>query len=114
MRLVDGSGLNRRFDEGSKATIARRRRHRASGLCRGLGKNGQQETARIADLERPAFPLRVARFGFERDASVLRSLRYFINAARRLDGQTHADSLLAVASFFPIVLVQAEIGRAHV
>src|ERR1700704_2424694 len=86
---------------------------RVSGLRRCFRKDGQQETARIADLERAALPLRVARLRLERDAGILRPLRYLVDAARRRDRQAHADSLLAVAPLLPIVLVQADLALAR-
>src|SRR4029434_2954075 len=71
---------------------------RVSGLRRCLRKDGQQETGRIADLERAALPLRVARLRLERDAGVLGPLGDLVDVTRRRrNGQPHADSLLAVA-----------------
>jgi len=49
-----------------------------------------QEIARIADLERAALRLRVARLRLERDAAILRPLRYLVDAPRRRDRQAHA------------------------
>ena len=45
-------------------------------------RDGQQEAARIADLERTALPLRVVRFRFERDASVSGPLGDFVEPGR--------------------------------
>jgi hypothetical protein len=63
---------------------------RVFGLRRCFRKDGQQDTTRIADLERAAPPLRVARLRLERDAGVLRAVRYLVDAARRRDRQAHA------------------------
>src|SRR5687768_18052441 len=74
-----------------------------SGLRRSLRKNRQQKTAWIGDLERTALPLRVVRFRRERDAGVPGPLGNLVDVTRRrLDGQPHADSLLAVASLLPV------------
>src|SRR4029434_1353343 len=73
----------------------------------------QQETARIVDLERAALPLRVSRLRLERDAGILRPLRYLVDAAWRRDGPADPDPLLAVAPLLPIVLVQADLGPAR-
>src|SRR5918996_3916865 len=79
---------------------------RVSGLRRCLRKDRQQETARIADLERAALPLRVVRVRLERDAGVPGPLGDLVDVTRRRrDGQAHADSLLPVAPLLPIVLV---------
>src|SRR5262245_27475808 len=83
----------------------------ASRLRRCLRKDRQQETTRIADLERAALPLRVVRVGLERDAGVPGPLGDLVDVTRRRrDGQPHADSLLAIAPLLPIVLVQADLG----
>src|SRR5918996_2301359 len=83
------------------------------GLCRCFRKDGQQETARIDDLERPALPLSVLRLRLERDAGALRPPRDLVDVLRRRHGQSHTDSLLAVASLLPIVLVQADLRLAR-
>src|SRR3954464_10075895 len=99
-----------RNSEGRTDRTSTRGSARVSGLCGCFRKDGQQETAWIADLERAALPLRVARLRLERDAGILRPLRYLVDAARRRDRQAHADSLLAVAPLLPIVLVQADLA----
>src|SRR5688572_33014321 len=49
----------------------------------------------------------------EREAGILRALRYFVDAAQCREGQAHAESLLTVVPLLPIVLTQADLARAR-
>jgi hypothetical protein len=71
-----------------------------------------QEAARIGDLERAALPFGVVRFGSQRDTCALRTHRNLIDVLRRRHEDPHADPLLPVASFLPVVLT-ALAGTHH-
>src|SRR5215213_6774058 len=81
-------------------------------LCGGFRRDGQQEAARISDLERPALELGVVRLRSEPDARVSGLHRDLVDVLRRGDEQSHADPLFPIASLLPIVLIQTDLAPA--
>src|SRR5262245_2584625 len=77
-----------------------------------LGKDRQPEPAGLGDRECPAAPVSVLDVRVESKACLLRALGELVDVLRRAEVDPHAHTLLAVTSFLPVILIQADKGVA--